>query len=115
MPISPVSRRLITYSTSAVYIDLIGGLIGANMSEPHIDMKCVRHVWICYSTVIPKSRKPAFYLGPITAKCFAGPVQNQAIPKINKDLNWKVQLLKLALTPYQAGVFPNTCGFCGWT
>ena len=31
---------------------------------------------------IPKSRKPTLYLGLITAMCFAGPVQNQSLPKI---------------------------------
>jgi len=43
-----------------MYTDFIGGLIRANMSEPDLDMKYVRHVWICYSTFIPKSRNPAF-------------------------------------------------------
>jgi len=41
---------------------------------------------------IPKSRKPTLYLGLITAMCFAGPVQNQALPKIWNVL-WMVQLL----------------------
>jgi len=45
---------------SCMYTDFIGGLIRANMSEPDLDMKYVRHVWIYYSTFIPKSRKPAF-------------------------------------------------------
>jgi len=45
---------------SSMYTDFIGGLIRANMSEPGLDMKYVRHVWICYSTFIPKPRKPAF-------------------------------------------------------
>ena len=45
---------------SCMYTDFIGRLIRANMSEPDLDMKYVRHVWICYSTFIPKSRKPAF-------------------------------------------------------
>jgi len=70
-----------------VHIDLIGGLIRAKTSEPHLDMKYVRHDWVSYSKFFPNSRKP---VRTDNSNVTVGPVQNQALPKFSSTLVLKL-------------------------
>ena len=55
---------------------------GTDRGKPHLDMKYVRHIWICYSTLIPKSREPALYLGLRTAMCSQAQFKTRHFQKI---------------------------------